>query len=252
MAQSQLYFRSAIGKQKPESIINRTTACPFCDRSSLEGILDQHGSMILLKNKFPVLEDAFQTVLIETDECDSELSLYSRDHLHALMAFGVEKWLEMEASKAFTSVMFFKNHGPYSGGSIRHPHMQIVGLETLDCLEHTNEDHFEGVVIAAQHGVTCNISTMPRIGFFEFNVILTDFAYLNAMADYIQVLTHFILHHFNQRCASYNLFFYHIHGNIMVKVVPRFVTSPLFVGYGIPQVANNLEEVAARIRGLYF
>ncbi|TGU56026.1 DUF4931 domain-containing protein, partial [Mesorhizobium sp. M00.F.Ca.ET.186.01.1.1] len=104
----------------------------FCDRGSLTDVLEQRGSMIWLMNKFPVLQDTHQTVLIESEECNGDWSTYSREHVHALLSFGVEKWLEMERSGSFRSVLFFKNHGPYSGGSIRHPHMQIVGLTGYD------------------------------------------------------------------------------------------------------------------------
>ncbi|MGQ0440819.1 DUF4931 domain-containing protein, partial [Bacillus sp. B-TM1] len=35
MDTQQLYFLNDIGKQKPESIRNRSAACPFCDRENL-------------------------------------------------------------------------------------------------------------------------------------------------------------------------------------------------------------------------
>lgn len=251
MKHTHLYFESQIGRQKPENIINRTATCPFCDRASLEGVLEERGSIIFLKNKYPVLQDTFQTLIIETDECDSELSIYPKEHLHELFRFGMEKWVEMEESGEFRSVMFYKNHGPYSGGSLKHPHMQIIGLQHVDYQEHTRLAHFEGIQIDGAPGISCNVSSQPRAGFTEFNVILEDMAQIDRMADYVQILTHYILHHFNQRCASYNLFFYHLHGKRMVKVVPRFVTSPLFVGYSIPQVSNNIEDVAKQIQSLY-
>ncbi len=132
MSQTHLHFDMHIGRQKPENIRNREAACPFCFPDELDGILEQRGEMIWLKNKYPVLQDATQTLVIETSQCNSELSVYEKDHLYALFAFGVEKWLEMTESGSYRSVLFFKNHGPYSGGSIRHPHMQIVGLKHYD------------------------------------------------------------------------------------------------------------------------
>lgn len=251
MKHTHLFFEPAIGRQKPENILNREATCPFCNRPGLEGILDERGSIIYLKNKYPVLQDAFQTVIIETDDCDSELSVYSKNHLHTLFRFSLEKWMEMEASGEFRSVMFYKNHGPYSGGSLKHPHMQIIGLSHIDYQEHSRVEHFEGITIEEKRGVSCNISSRPRAGFTEFNVILSDPSEIDQMADYVQMLTHYILHHFNQRCASYNLFFYHLDNKRMVKVVPRFVTSPLYVGYSIPQVSTNLEQVAKQIQSLY-
>jgi hypothetical protein len=34
--------------------------------------------------------------------------------------------------------------------------------------------------------------------------------------------------------------------------MPRFATSPLYMGYGIQQVANNIGQVAAKIQDIYF
>ncbi len=65
---SHLYFNSDIGSHKPENIIHTEVECPFCDRDRLEGIIAQQGQILLIKNKYPVLQDAFQTVLIETTD----------------------------------------------------------------------------------------------------------------------------------------------------------------------------------------
>lgn len=252
MGRTHLHFDMQLGRNKPESIHNRDTSCPFCDRNSLTDVLEQRGSMIWLKNKYPVLQDTVQTVLVESDECDGDWSVYSKEHVRNLLAFGVEKWMEMERSKDFQSVLFFKNHGPYSGGSIRHPHMQIVGLNQYDYLHQVKESDFEGIVIDREDGVEVTLSTLPRAGFFEYNVVLSDRDRLGRMAEYLQILAHWILNHVNPRFQSYNFFFYQWEGKLVTKVVPRFVTSPLFVGYSIPQVANNLEEVVREIRRHYF
>ena len=39
---------------------------------------------------------------------------------------------------------------------------------------------------------------------------------------------------------SYNIFFYDFPGDdkLYVKIMPRFLTNPLFVGYMIPQISN--------------
>lgn len=252
MGRTHLHFDMQIGRKKPESIHNRDASCPFCERNSLTDVLEQRDSMIWLKNKFPVLQDTVQTVLVESDECDGDWSVYSKEHVRNLLAFGVEKWMAMERSKEFQSVLFFKNHGPYSGGSIRHPHMQIVGLNQYDYLQQVKQSDFEGIVIDREDGVEVTLSTLPRAGFFEYNVVLSDRDRLGRMAEYLQILAHWILNHVNPRFQSYNFFFYQWEEKIVTKVVPRFVTSPLFVGYSIPQVANNLEDVVQEIRRHYF
>jgi len=252
-ASSHLVFNVTIGKQKPENIINRTAYCPFCHRETLEDIIEKRGSIWLIKNKYPVLEQTLQTVLIETEDCNSELSLYPKDHLYNVIRFGVEKWLEMSASGQFTSVLFYKNHGPCSGGTIRHPHMQIVGLENINYSEHIRAEHFTGQLIDSRQNVEFNLSNQPRVGFFEFNVLLDNLAALEGMADYIQIAAHYALHSFHRACHSYNLFFYQYAGKIIVKIIPRFVSSPLFIGYSIPQIANEqrAKEVITQIKERY-
>lgn len=248
-----LEFNISIGQQKPESIINTETKCPFCDRSSLASIIDKDGDILLVKNKYPVLHDTLQTVLIETSECQSELSEYSKAHLYRLLRFGINHWLEMHDSGKYASVLFFKNHGPLSGGTIRHPHMQIIGLKNVDYHEYFAKSHFDGILIDRQDGVELNISTSPRIGFSEFNVLmLNNNDNIEQMADYIQATVHFLLNDFNKKCKSYNLFFYLIENLIHVKIVPRFPTSPIYIGYGIPQVSNQLTMTVEKFKNLYF
>ncbi|MDD4601678.1 hypothetical protein SDC9_27464 [bioreactor metagenome] len=249
---SHLCFDSDIGSQKPESIINTSTKCPFCDHNDLEEIIEQRGKMILVKNKYPVLKDAFQTVLIETDECYSELSTYSKKHLYALIRFGVEKWLEMKSSGDYQSAIFYKNHGPLSGGTIRHPHMQIVGLKYIDIQKNLKGDFFEGFTINKMPGIELNISTKPKVGFFEFNVVMDSLAHIDRMADYIQIMAHYALNHFHRRCSSYNLFFYQLENKIITKIMPRFVTSPIFIGYSIPHVSSRTHDVVKEVQSLYF
>ncbi|RXJ04287.1 DUF4931 domain-containing protein [Anaerobacillus alkaliphilus] len=248
---SYLLYDPSIGKQKPESIINRTTACPFCDRDNLIDILDEKSPFILLKNKFPTLPDTYQTVLIETDSCEEEFSSYNKEHLHNLIDFAFRNWLEMSKSQEYKSVLLFKNHGPLSGGSIHHAHMQIVGLKHVDYTKDITLEHFEGIRISETNSVQFTLSTKPKMGFYEFNVVLENLVDQNVLAEYTQMATHYILNHFPAKCGSYNLFFYQLDGKILVKVIPRFATSPLFVGYSIAQVAVNLEEIVERVKEIY-
>lgn len=247
-----LFFNMAIGQQKPQNMHNKAVKCPFCDRENLTGIIAEEWPLLLLKNKYPVLEDTLQTVLVETDVCNDEFSNYSPDHLHRLIRFGVKHWLEMEESGEFASVLFYKNHGPYSGGTITHPHMQIVGLKNLDYRRQIDPRHFSGPVVARRTGVEFNVSDRPRIGFFEFNIILTERDRIDTMADFIQAAAHYTLNGFNKRCTSYNIFFYQLEECLAAKVMPRYVTSPLFIGFSIPQVSNRIDAIAREIQENYF
>jgi ATP adenylyltransferase/5',5'''-P-1,P-4-tetraphosphate phosphorylase II len=247
-----LQFDTTVARKKPNSV-HRKSLCPFCERGGLSEILDTRDSIILVKNKYPVLDDSFQTVLIETDECESELSEYPKSHLYKVLRFGIEKWLKMEEDDDFESVLFFKNHGPLSGGSIRHPHMQIVGLNNVNYRDNLTEDYFIGHEIHSANGVQLNLSTKPMIGFTEFNIVLDDLDKIDQAADYIQKSVHYVIHHFNGRgCSSYNLFFYNWIGKIFIKVIPRYATTPLYVGYGLRQVFRNPHDLIDEMTKLYF
>ncbi|MFC4619356.1 DUF4931 domain-containing protein [Camelliibacillus cellulosilyticus] len=248
--QTILTFNPLIAKNKPNSI-HRNSACPFCKPDELTEVIASDGPIILVKNKYPVLQNTYQTVLIETDQCDSELSEYSASHLKKVIHFGVEKWLDMEASGAFQSVIFFKNHGPLSGGSIRHPHMQIIGLKGIDYRDNLKDDYFVGDEILETDGVSFNLSTKPMIGFTEFNVVIEDLAALDQAAHLIQITVRYILNRLNGGASSYNIFFYEWRGQIAVKIVPRYPTTPLFVGYQIRQVNNQSHQIAEDIRNHY-
>ena len=252
MEHTHLHFNTSIGVKKPENIRNKQQACPFCERDQLTDLLAMDGPIILLKNKYPVLENAYQTVLIETDDCHAELSTYSKDHLHRLIKFGIKHWLEMEETGRYRSVIFFKNHGPLSGGTLAHPHMQIVGLNDIDYKEKVTHEMFEGLVIAEGEGTRFTLSTKPRVGFYEFNIEMNDSSYQEPFSDYLQIAVHYILNHFPFKATSYNVFFHHIDDKIYAKVVSRFVTTPLYIGYGLPQVPSNLEWMANEVKRIYF
>lgn len=252
METKHLHFNTSIGVKKPENIRNKEQACPFCERDKLTDLIAVDGSIILLKNKYPVLENAYQTVLIETDDCHADLSTYSKEHLHKLIRFGLRHWLAMEETGSYQSVIFFKNHGPLSGGTLAHPHMQIVGLHDIDYKEKVTHEMFEGIVIAEAEGVRFTLSTKPRVGFYEFNVEMADSGYQEKFSEYMQIAVHYILNHFPFKATSYNVFFHHIDDKIYAKIVSRFVTTPLYIGYGIPQVPNNLDWMAEEVRRTYF
>jgi len=248
---THLIFDTKIGGTKPVTLSNREIQCPFCHRHLLEGIIAEDGPVMLLHNKYPVLKDAVQTVLIETYDCKSELSTYPKEHLYKVIRFGIEKWQEMIDSREFASVIFYKNHGPHSGGTIWHPHMQIVGLKNIDYTKNISLESLRGDIILQEPGIELNLSDKPKIGFFEFNINLENPSAINKLADYIQLVVRYTLHYLHRNCNSYNLFFYQINGRISVKIMPRFVTSPLFIGYSIPQVSNRGPEVIQEIRNLH-
>ena len=164
-----LIFDIALGQTKPNSMHNRDGHCPFCEPSQLTDILDTSGSIIWLMNKYPVLEHTWPTVIIETPpHVHTEYSkLPLLDAVH-ILEFGRIKWGEVKSDPRFTSVLFFKNYGPMSGGSIYHPHSQIIGLEDYDYREDIHREHFEGWTIYEEDGLRITLSNRPIHGFFEF------------------------------------------------------------------------------------
>ena len=252
MSYNYLGFRMDVGKKKPENIVHKDAPCPFCDRKHLENIIDTQDDIILLENKYQILENAYQLLVIEGKECHADMPDYTHEHMHKLIRFTIKHWLEMVNSKKYDAVILFKNHGPYSGGTMRHPHMQIIGINNVDYAKMLDEHEFEGISIASKRSVSLNISNKPRVGFTELNIAMQDMQDIDILADFVQIAVDFIMHHFSVNCTSYNLFFYYVNGTIYVKVMPRFATSPLFIGFNLKLVPNNLADIVNSMKSIYF
>ncbi|MBW6409305.1 DUF4931 domain-containing protein [Clostridium weizhouense] len=248
-----IVFLNDIGKEKPNSFKNEKTECPFCDRENLVDIIEEKGPFVLLKNKYATLQDTLQLVIIETYNCNSQMNDYNEEYMEELIKFGVKHWLKLEHDEEYKSVIFYKNHGPHSGGSIKHAHMQIVGLNNIDYKENLNERYFQGVGVYESKHCIVNLSDNPINGFSEFNVIIDEnFESLDEFSRSIRKVVKYILNDYFAKCDSFNLFFYHWNKKIICKVTPRFVTSPLLLGYSLKQVSNSLEKIAGKLRELYF
>ncbi|MDC7227289.1 MAG: DUF4931 domain-containing protein [Spirochaetales bacterium] len=225
---------------------NSLETCPFCNREELEDIIEIDGPLILLKNKFPSLADTCQLVLVETENCSESILTYSNEHLRKLIKFGIDHWLEMEHSGDYKSVVFFKNHGPLSGGSMDHSHMQIVGMKNIDYKENIRDEIFEGIEIHKEGASLINISTKPNACSTEINII-TRPRDDNYIADHLQILVNYIM----KQSSSYNLFFYSWNNSIICKIVARWVTSPFIIGYSIPHDSNRIQKTAEDLRALF-
>lgn len=221
--------------------------CPFCDRKELASILHEDGELLLVENKFQTLADTYQTVIVETADCDADMTTYSPEHMQRLIVFGTDHWLRMEESGEFASVVFYKNHGPLSGGTIKHAHMQIVGLRHIDYRRNLNDAMFQGIEIHTENANTLTISTTPYACATEYNII-TPVRDDGFMARNIQILVRHVL----QQCNSFNLFFYQWGGGLLCKVVPRYVASPFLMGYAIPQTSNHLQHIAEELKNRYY
>ncbi|BDR59308.1 DUF4931 domain-containing protein [Xylocopilactobacillus apicola] len=231
-----LIFQPEVAQKKPHGSNN----CPFCEPSDLTDILDQEGDCIWVVNKYRTLKDAWQTLIIETNQHDGDFSNYTQTQNRAIIKFAYSKWQEVIASEKFRSVLFYKNFGPHSGGSLTHPHMQIVGLDQIDVLDNVAIDNFTGIKVWEQGGVKVNLSTQPIGGFLEINFWLDSVKALDSFADSLQIVVRYLMNDYLEgRMDSYNLFFYQFPGQVLVKILARYVTSPYFVGYKIPQVNDE-------------
>ena len=254
MNDNLLDFDMHIGHQKPETIIHKDNNCPFCDREHLTDILATDGDIILLRNKYNVLTGTDLFVLIESSVCHSDIPDYTPEHMRRLIRFGLQHWRALLDSGKYADVLFFKNYGPMSGGTIRHPHMQLIGCPTLDQTQLFNQQEFSGPCIYRRNGVDFTVSEQPRIGFWELNIIPADLnapGAVDTVADFIQLGARYLLRHFSKFCHSYNVFFYHRTGKVYIKLMPRFATPPVFVGYGIRVRPTNINEMVREIRALY-
>ncbi len=232
-------FNISIGSQKPHS--GKQPVCPFCQPESLTNILEQREDMIWLMNKYPVFAETEPTLIIETAEHNSGLSRYVKKKLHDVISFGLEKWDIMEHDKRFKSVIYFRNFGPNSGGSQRHPHSQIIGLRDYDYRDNIDKENFLGPIFHEDENCYASLSSYPICGMGELNVTLKSSGKPDTFADTIQTIARFILHDFPIPCTSYNLFFYHLR-RIHVKIFPRYTASPLYMGYRITHVMDSDSE----------
>lgn len=245
-------FNTDVGKTKPENIVHSDNACPFCDVENLTGILDTDGDIIFLKNKYIVIETADQFVLIEGKECNIDMPNYSRAQMRRVIKMGLKHWCQLLNCGKYEEVLFFKNFGPMSGGTIRHPHMQLVGFPKLKSELLFDPAELRGIVIARQDNVELNVSNFPRVGFGELNVVVEEGGSLDTLADFLQIGVHYLMNFFRKNLQSYNIFFYHRAGVIYAKIMPRFATSPYFVGYNIHFLPRNITQIAEEVYKIYF
>ncbi len=255
MNNDPLVFEFKVAHDKPSSFRkDKSNVCPFCNVKELENIYLKKGPMIWLKNKFPTLRDTWQTVLIESNDHRGDISNYTRDYNRQLMRFSLECFKQAKSNPNFRSVLWYKNFGPKSNGSLIHPHMQIVALEKENGYKYVHENNFSGVKVFQQDQVEVNFALHPIQGFQEININLFDLdsiSNIKLWADWIQNGVRYTLEKmYNGRCDSYNLFFYPYQTYICCKIIPRFYAPPYFVGYKLSQVndLNTLEIEAKNLR----
>lgn len=257
MNNDPIVFQMEHTKGKPQSYrkSKHKKICPFCDIDNLTDIYEQDGEIIWLKNKFPTLRDTLQTVLIESSNHHGDISTYSIEHNRKVIKFALHVFEKMNSSKKFQSVVWYKNYGPNSGGSLIHPHMQIVGLEHENGYKYIHPNNFEGETLFNNGNVEVNIAQHPVQGYTELNINTLNKNNLDLWADWIRSGAKYMLNvMYDGRCDSYNLFFYpREQDGYCAKFITRFNAPPYFVGYKLSQVNDEitLDKEAHRFRKFF-
>lgn len=252
MKNDPIIFELAVAHDKPSSFRkDRSHVCPFCDVDHLTDIYEKNNTMIWLHNRFPTLRDTLQTVLIEADNHDGDVTNYSQEYNRKLMRFALHCFDKMQSDSRFKSVLWYKNFGPLSAGSLSHPHMQLVGLEKENGYKYIQANNFTGIPVFQDNNIEVNFSTHPVQGYQEINVNLLNRDGIDTWADWIQYSAQYMLEEmYNGRCTSYNLFFYpRDSDSICCKLVPRFYASPYFVGYKLSQ-CNDEKTLGREVENL--
>lgn len=248
-----LTFLPDVSVKKPNDVRGQST-CPFCQCDNLQKILVEEADALWIENKYRTIEKTYQTVVIESKQHDFDMATCSVEALARLLTFMFDCWEKLSADPRFQSVIMFKNKGPYSGASLRHPHTQIVGLEEWDMKKQTNPVHFEGKTIYQEQGLEANVSTHPVMGYLELNVTCAKTAPVDRLAWLLQGLLRYMADQPARReDVSYNLFGWTYPDHYQLKIVPRYIDSAYYIGFGIAQVfpEKDLERLATLIRQHY-
>lgn len=131
-------------------------ACPFCpgNESMLPGIIEETPvdespgwQVRVVPNKYPVLRPeakttrsascehpvvagyGFHEVIIESPRHDADLTDLTDVEMSAVLSAYHRRFVWLAARPRIQSVILFRNYGPTSGASLRHPHAQVIALD---------------------------------------------------------------------------------------------------------------------------
>jgi UDPglucose--hexose-1-phosphate uridylyltransferase len=129
--------------------------CPFCpgnEEIDLEVTRTPDTSdwqTRVVKNKFPALSEqgvvsrtfdgvhrsisgvGYHEVVVEHPRHNTTLALMKPNAIKIFLQTLYWRGWEMQKDDRIEQVIYFKNHGPQAGASLRHPHSQIIGLPVV-------------------------------------------------------------------------------------------------------------------------
>lgn len=251
---SYIHLLTQTNSTKPSTVHNQSAPCPFCSFAQLKkegNVLASDKDLLWIKNKFSTLPQSVQTVIVETEDCHAGFSSYSLEKAQQVLSFSIDKWLEFCRKPEFSSALLFKNAGAFSGASIHHPHMQVIGLKEHQGHAGLSPSSFSGITLFEDHTCSISMSEKPKTEFYEFNLHLKILS-LDTLSYAVCSLSHFILNELNPKFKSYNFAFYLIDGHIYMKIFSRYPTSVYLLGYNLQQLPDNIGSIAKKIQQTYF
>ncbi len=113
-------------------------------------------TLILDGEKIPAT--GFHEVLIDTPKHYGDPWKLDVEELYAILLAAETRLRELESMAEIKAVAFAKNHGPFSGGSLRHPHTHLVALPIVPPLLES-----EAEALRKEGCVLCAESESPRL-----------------------------------------------------------------------------------------
>lgn len=225
-----------------------SAACPFCNWEALKkehNVYEEGDNWLFIDNKYPAFnkEDGDCYVFVETRDCKQNLSTYNDDYIIEMFRFLHKKWISFLKDDSYQSVMFFKNQGALSSGSIRHSHMQMIPLKKRNVFSDLKKEFFDGQLVEKDKRTRLTLSTDPISEFYEWNIETPlDGSELSSFCYYLKRMSQYIGQTHGSK-ASYNLAFYPFGGFMHCKIILRTrPSSVLLLAYNLKQVPNNLED----------
>lgn len=164
-------FNTNKNKIKPNTLNNKNISCPFCNYDEVkerQGYLMEFKHSLLVENLFPTIEGGFQTVFIETKDCDATLLTYDKETLFSVLKSYFESFTFLKEQYNFPYIATFKNFGPHSSGSIKHQHMQLIGFHNI-IDDDIKDIHFQGIPVYKDDDLEINFSDRPLNEYYEIN-----------------------------------------------------------------------------------
>ena len=93
-----LVFLPLAANGKPQHHGSEKIGCPFCDYAEEENILKREKEMLWILNKYQTLQDTFQTIIIESNDHNKDISTYTKEQNRELFAFADRKSTRLNSS----------------------------------------------------------------------------------------------------------------------------------------------------------